>query len=286
MGSSWEVSTLEEVCALITDGAHFSPKEDPSGLPMASVKDLTRHGIDFSDCKRISKLDFDILKKQGCKPEVGDVLIAKDGNTALDTVCVYRSHEEVVLLSSVAILRPNKKVLPDFLRYYLDAPSTRMFLKDGFRSGSAIPRVILKDFRRTPITLPSLAEQEAIVRVLCALDNKIRLNEEISNTLELIASAVFKSWFIRFDPVSKKSKNHVTGFPKALDDLFPNKLEGSVMGPAPAGWKVGSFGDFITQKSERVADRDAVVLSAVASGRLIPSEEHFTKRVHSKEINK
>lgn len=148
MAGSWRTTTLEEVCLNITDGAHFSPKEDPTGLPMASVKDLTRHGIELRGCKRISHADFDMLKRQGCQPEYGDVLIAKDGNSALDTVCVHRLDENVVLLSSIAILRPNKQVLPDFLRYYLDSPNTRALLKSGFRSGSAIPRVVLKDFKR------------------------------------------------------------------------------------------------------------------------------------------
>src|SRR5664279_5450301 len=103
MASEWTRATLEDVCATITDGAHLSPKEDPDGLPMASVKDLTRHGITLEGCKRISVSDFAKLKRQGCMPEFGDVLIAKDGNSALDTVCVHRLREEVVLLSSVAI---------------------------------------------------------------------------------------------------------------------------------------------------------------------------------------
>src|SRR5207245_2099990 len=102
---------------------------------MASVKDLTRHGIELRGCKRIAQSDFNTLKRQGCAPEYGDVLIAKDGNSALDTVCVHRLREDVVLLSSIAILRPNEKVLSDFLRYYLDSPETRALLKSGFRSG-------------------------------------------------------------------------------------------------------------------------------------------------------
>ncbi len=104
--NEWKEMRLEDVCSRITDGAHFSPIEDPSGLPMASVKDLTRFGINFDSCRTISDVDFENLVQQGCAPEENDVLIAKDGNSSLDTVCVYRQKEKVVLLSSIAISRP------------------------------------------------------------------------------------------------------------------------------------------------------------------------------------
>ncbi len=238
MADSWPSATLQEVCSTITDGAHLSPPEDPLGRPMASVKDLTRHGIDLSNCKRISAKDFEVLKRQGCMPQWGDVLIAKDGNSALDTVCVHRLQEEVVLLSSVAILRPSEKIDSDYLRYYLDAPQTRALLKSGFRSGSAIPRVVLRDFRRAPITVPPLAEQRAIAHILGRLDDKIQLNRRMSATLEEIARALFKSWFVDFDPVRAKAERLAPGLPTALADFFPDSFEDSELDEIPKGWEV------------------------------------------------
>ena len=204
---------------------------------MASVKDLTRHGIELGNCKRISATDFEILKRQGCMPMWGDVLIAKDGNSALDTVCVHRLREDVVLLSSVAILRPNEKVDSDFLRYYLDAPQTRALLKAGFRSGSAIPRVVLKDFRRAPVTVPPLDEQRAIAHILGTLDDKIELNRRMNETLEAMARALFKSWFIDFDPVRAKAEGRDPGLPKHIAELFPDSFEDSELGEIPKGWR-------------------------------------------------
>ncbi|MBK8807600.1 MAG: restriction endonuclease subunit S [Bacteroidales bacterium] len=191
--NGWKNLTLGEVCIKITDGAHFSPKDDIAGLPMASVKDLYRYGVNISSCRRIGKQDFEDLKNQGCMPIKGDILIAKDGNTSLDTVCVFNQNDELVLLSSVAILRPNVNLISsDFLNYYFDNPVTRNFLKDNFRSGSAIPRVVLRDFRKVIIKVPDLNIQKKITNVLRSLDNKIELNLQSNQTLEEIAQALFK----------------------------------------------------------------------------------------------
>ena len=122
MSFEWPIKTLGEVCSKITDGAHHSPKSVAIGKPMASVKDLTRFGVDLSEARLISNEDFDFLVRQGCKPEIEDVLISKDGNSALDTVCNVKQPLDAVLLSSVAILRPNLLLITsDYLKYYLSS---------------------------------------------------------------------------------------------------------------------------------------------------------------------
>ncbi len=230
MEVEWVTERLRDVCVTITDGAHNSPKEEPNGLPMASVKNLTRHGIDLSGVKRISAEDFARLKQQGCMPLPGDVLIAKDGNSALDTVCIQNSATEVVLLSSIAILRPNNKITSGFLRYYLDAPQTRRMLKEGYRSGSAIPRVVLRDFRLAPITYPPLHAQQAIAHILSAFDDKIDLNRRMNQTLESMARAIFKSWFVDFDGCTV--------------------FQDSELGKIPKEWEVGTISDFASVNPE------------------------------------
>lgn len=244
--SEWKTATLQDVCSVITDGAHNSPKEVVGGFPMASVKDMTRHGIDLAAVKRISSEDFEKLKKQGCMPLRGDVLIAKDGNSALDTVCVHNLEEEIILLSSVAILRPNHEVCSGFLRYYLDAPQIRQMLKEGYRSGSAIPRVVLKDFRRAPIVYPPLREQQAIACVLGALDDKIELNRRRNRTLEAMARTIFQSWFVDFDPVKAKAAGRTPpGLSKEIAALFPDSFTDSPLGAIPTGWRVSSLAELM-----------------------------------------
>lgn len=248
MSSEWPLIKLNELCLKITDGAHQSPKSVTTGKPMASVKDLTRFGVDLSNARLISEEDFTVLAKQGCKPEVGDVLIAKDGNSALDTVCSVDADLDAVLLSSVAILRPDKsKILTSYLKHYLSSVDVIDYLKSNFISGAAIPRVVLKDFKKADIRVPSLREQETIASVLEAFDSRIKVLRETNATLEAIAQALFKSWFVDFDPVRAKAEGHE---PEGMDTttaaLFPDSFEESELGLVPKGWVAATMADIST----------------------------------------
>lgn len=244
--TEWVEHSLADVCKVITDGAHYSPLFCENGYPMASVKDMTRSGIDIDKCKMISRSDYEKLVKAGCNPKYGDVLIAKDGATCLDTVCVYHQTDEIVLLSSIALLRPGLSLNARFLKYYFETPSVKRMLKEGYVSGSAIPRVILQDFKRAPILLPPLNEQQAIAHILGTLDDKIELNRRMNETLEGIARALFRSWFIDFDPVRAKAEGRQPfGMDQETAALFPDQFEDSELGEIPKGWKVGNYIDVI-----------------------------------------
>lgn len=228
MPASWPEYTLKEVCLRITDGSHQSPKSVDTGLPMASVKDLTPFGINIDTCREISERDFKELVRQGCQPKVGDVLIAKDGATALDTVCELRQSLNVVLLSSVAILRPDpNKICPTYLRYYLDCNTTREYLKNGFITGAAIPRVILEDFKRARIKLPALPTQRNIAAILSAYDDLIENNNRRIKILEEMAQALYREWFVNF---------RFPGHEKV-------RMVDSPLGEIPEGWKLVKFID-------------------------------------------
>lgn len=205
MRADWPILTLGDVCEKITDGAHASPKTVAEGMPMASVKDLTRFGVDLTKARLIDIGEYEKLVKQGCQPEVGDVLIAKDGNSALDTVCTVDEPLDAVMLSSVAILRPEKNKLDsDFLKYYFNSEHVIDYLKSNFISGAAIPRVVLKDFRKAEIKVPPLNIQKSISKKLRMIDDKIELNRQANQTLEHIAQALFKCWFVDFEPTRAK----------------------------------------------------------------------------------
>lgn len=226
--------TLGEVCSTITDGAHQSPKTVQSGMPMASVKDLNFWGLNLDTARHISHEDYEALVRQGCKPLVGDVLIAKDGNSALDTVCVIEEPIEVVLLSSVAILRPDStKIDSKYLKYYFMAPNVIDYLKSNFISGAAIPRVILRDLKRAAITLPELDDQRAIAHILGTLDDKIELNRRRSQTLEAMAGALFQDWFVDFGPVRARMAGRERNLSADLWQLFPDGLDDD---GKPEGW--------------------------------------------------
>ncbi|MFO5439284.1 MAG: restriction endonuclease subunit S [Dolichospermum sp.] len=115
---------------------------------------------------------------------------------------------------------------------------------NGMDSGSAIPSTSRQDFYFLSVKLPPLSEQKAIAHILSSLDDKIELNRQMNETLEAMAKAIFKSWFVDFDPVSaKRSGRQPAGMDTATADLFPDEFEESSLGLIPKGWRVGKLGD-------------------------------------------
>lgn len=192
----WNLGRLEDICELITDGAHLSPKPQKSKNLMASVKDMRYNSFDFSDCKTISDADFDSLVNGNCSPQKNDILLSKDGANCLDIIFVYNQKEKIVLLSSIAIARLKNGFDPYFYRFYLLSPSVQDLMKNNYVSGSAIPRVILKDFKNVPVPIIPLTEQKAIASVLSSLDDKIDLLHRQNKTLEQMAETLFRQWFV------------------------------------------------------------------------------------------
>jgi len=226
----WPITTLEQICLKIGDGSHYSPSSVSEGLPMASVKDLTTFGITIESCRHILEDDFNRLVRQGSKPVVGDVLIAKDGATALDTVCEVKQPLDIVLLSSIAILRPNpQKVTSTYLRYFLESPTTRSYMKGSFISGAAIPRVVLKDFKRVNINIPPLITQRKIAAILSAYDDLIENNLKRIRILEKMAQNIYHEWFVNF---------RFPGYENV-------KMVDSVLGMVPDGWEVKQIGELL-----------------------------------------
>jgi len=192
----WKIETIGALSEKVTDGSHFSPKPRSVGKYMCSVKDMTYNRFDFSNCKLISQNDFDKLIAQGCKPKKNDILISKDGANCLDLIFLFDQKEDLVLLSSIAIVRLLPNIDPKFVCYFLLSPACQYIMRNNFVSGSAIPRVVLKDFKKVFILLPTFPEQKAIASVLSSLDDKIDLLHRQNKTLEAMAETLFRQWFV------------------------------------------------------------------------------------------
>src|SRR5690606_5493274 len=124
----------------------------------------------------------------------------------------------------------------------------RLFLEQlqSLLSGSAQPQLPIRDIKRLRIHLPPLSEQREIARILGSLDDKIELNRRMNETLEATARAIFKSWFVDFDPVRAKAEGRQ---PEGMDAetaaLFPDSFEESELGLIPKGWRVGRLSETI-----------------------------------------
>ena len=164
---------------------------------MTSVKDFTEFGFDFSNCKQIGEEDYEKLRNQGCVPEKNDILVGKDGARYFEDIIIYKQDERPALLSSIAILRADcRKITPEFLYYTLKSPAVRKDVRDNYGSGSAIPRIVLKDFKRMPFSFPSIEEQRKITNLCSAIDAKIQINNAINENLEQQAQAYFQELFV------------------------------------------------------------------------------------------
>ncbi|MCX6544605.1 MAG: restriction endonuclease subunit S [Acidobacteria bacterium] len=115
----------------------------------------------------------------------------------------------------------------------------------GMDVGSANPTLNRNHLHPIEIRWPPLPEQHAIAHILGTLDDKIELNRRMNETLEAMARALFKSWFVDFDPVRAKAEGRDPGLPKPLADLFPDSLEQSELGQIPKGWEVKPFADMV-----------------------------------------
>jgi type I restriction enzyme S subunit len=112
-----------------------------------------------------------------------------------------------------------------------------------FASGTTHQTIYFPEVKAFHVCLPPLSEQRVIAHILGTLDDKIELNRRMNETLEAMARALFKSWFVDFDPVRAKAEGRDPGLPKPLADLFPDSFEDSELGQIPKGWVVGKLGD-------------------------------------------
>ena len=148
---------------------------------MASSKDMHDWGLTLETCRLISREDFDHLVRNDCRPKKNDILITKDGANYLKYIFVNRSEQDVVLLSSIAILRPSTRINPHLLAATLAYPENKNRLKN-YVTGAAIPRIILKDFKRFQFVLPdSQLQGEWAKRVEPITELCWRLVDQVQN---------------------------------------------------------------------------------------------------------
>ncbi|MCR5702453.1 MAG: restriction endonuclease subunit S [Lachnospiraceae bacterium] len=178
--SNWKEVSLDDVCTRITDGSHYSPADAPeSPYPMYSVKDMETYGFNSSSCKHISEEDFRKMQKGDCVPLLNDILVAKDGSY-LKAIFICSEEKEEAILSSIAIFRPDTNIIiPEILLYLLKQPSVRKDVGDNYVSGSALPRIVLKDFKKYRFMLPPMDEQLKIGSVLhtIRMQTKAKIDE-------------------------------------------------------------------------------------------------------------
>ena len=192
--NNYPIRSLESVCLYLSDGSHFTPTFFQTGIPFITVKRVKEDRIDFSDCSFILNDDYKILKKN-CNPKPGDVLFSKDGTVG--KVVSIDFNKEFIVLSSLAIIRPDPRVVNQkFLEYLLKNKSILKQATD-MKSGSAMPRrIIVKDVKADS---SSNSHQKRFKRNLLLLLNKLetirnRQKQSIQEITKLFNSLMSKAF--------------------------------------------------------------------------------------------
>lgn len=218
----WTVKKLKHLCSYITDGSHISPYPEYTGRPYITVRDITENGIDIENAARISEEDFKNLESYGCRPEINDVLITKDGTIGRSAVV---RNDNFVVLESIAILRPNTSTDPEFLRYCLISQSGVAQMLSRVE-GIALKRLTLHMINDLSFALPSLDEQRIIANFL---------NNELAKIDALIDKR--RQLLSHLEEKRKSLISHAVV--KGLDPDAPMKDSGvGWLGEIPAHWEV------------------------------------------------
>lgn len=168
---------MSDVCIKVTDGSHFSPQDDPtSDIPMLSVKDMREYDFDLTSCKHICEDDYEKMVANDCVPQVNDILVAKDGSY-LKEIFICNEQRKLAILSSIAIFRPKITVIhPEVLLAFLKSPRVLREVRDNYVSGSALPRIVLKDFKKLTFALPNMDAQKQIAPLFSSIREQIAVN--------------------------------------------------------------------------------------------------------------
>ena len=189
---NFQYAPLADVCALLTDGTHYTPPDIGAGIPFLTVKDISENGLDFQNCSRISEDEYKKADLGNSAPKVGDVLFSKDGTVG--KVHVVREQKPFAVLSSIAILRPKKSVDPNYLARALKS-SQILAQASKNKTGSALRRIILSDIKKLIIPLPPIEEQKRIAAILDKADAIHRKRQQAIQLADEFLRSVFLDMF-------------------------------------------------------------------------------------------
>lgn len=214
-----------------------------NGIPSIMPKNIRIDGVDDSDIARVSLEDIERLSKY--KVQTGDIVYSRRGDVEK---CSLITELEDGWLCGTGCLRvrlQSKQISPEFLHAYLCHPYVREWIV-RHAVGATMPNLNTSILSALPVLVPTSGAMNSITSNWSALSQKLVVNVKINQTLEQMAQAIFKSWFVDFDPVkAKMNSEQPEGMDAATASLFPEKLVESELGLIPDGWEVSSLGEHL-----------------------------------------
>ncbi len=238
--SDWFDGKLADACSSIDYGLTAAATNSDAGPRFLRITDIVGGSIDWNSVPHVVA---DPATAAKFRLDDGDIVIARTG-ASTGTSAYIKSPPHAVFASYLVRLKAKEEFDSRFLAYYLKSDAFWSFIRGVLGDKSAQPNASASTMTQAPLRAPrSIGTQRAIAHILGTLDDKIELNRRTNETLEAIARALFKSWFVDFDPVRAKAEGRDPGLPAHLADLFPDSFEDSELGEIPKGWHTAAVSD-------------------------------------------
>ena len=250
--ADWAYTTLGEACADSGGGIQTGPFGSQlhasdyvsDGIPAIMPTNIGDNQVNEHGIARIAPQDVERLQRY--RVRIGDIVYSRRGDVEKRALIRYREDGWLCGTGCLRVRFGAGNVDASYAAYYLGHGLVRDWIT-RHAHGATMPNLNTAILSALPLVIPPLEEQRAIARVLGALDDRIELNRRMSETLEEMARALFRSWFVDFDPVRAKAEGRPSGLPPDLDALFPASFEASELGEIPAGWEVREVAELCTR---------------------------------------
>lgn len=256
--SEWKEYVLEDCMEAIIDYRGKTPCKTTYGVPLITAR-IVKNGRIETPNEFIAEEDYDNWMTRGL-PQINDLIMTTEA--PLGEVASI-DEEYIALAQRVILLRGKKELLDNiFLRFLFQTPDIQNQLYNR-ATGTTVLGIKQSELRKITLPLPPLPVQKRIAEILGSLDEKIELNRRTRAMLEQMAQALFRSWFVDFDPVKAKAAGkRPKGLSPEVARLFPKEFEESPLGPIPKGWSVGNVGDYVDTVSitHRFPDKQIIFL--------------------------
>ncbi|WP_133297516.1 restriction endonuclease subunit S, partial [Vibrio parahaemolyticus] len=288
MSFDWTDETLGDLIS--RDEAHLqtgpfgtalkASEYSEDGVPLISVREIREGFLQIvKDTPRVCEATTQRLPK--FLLQQGDIVFGRKG--AVDRNAVISFEQEGWFLGSDGIrLRLSNKYDSLFFSYLMRSSATRAWLLQN-SEGTTMLSLNQKTLARVPVRYPTVEIQKRISTQLRTLDDKITLNIKINQTLEQMAQAIFKSWFVDFDPVkAKMNGEQPEGMDEATASFFPEKLVESELGLIPEGWEVGDLSDLMDFNPKRTLKKGTV--APYLDMKNMPTSGHLALDIYDREM--
>ena len=255
MANDWEEMRLDEVTELIIDCPHSTPKWMDEGVVVLRSNNIKNGRLDLSSPSFTNEEGYQARVKRAI-PESGDLVLTREA--PMGEVCQIPGGLRCCLGQRMVLLRVKKEIMDStFLLFALQSPYLQHQISWNEGTGTTVSNIRMPNIKAFQIPTPPLTEQKAIAHILGSLDDKMELNRQMNETLEAMAQALFKSWFVEFDPVLDNALAAGNAIPDEfmeraeqrkkiekkdnsdIQSLFPDAFEFTEeMGWIPKGWVI------------------------------------------------